>query len=161
MVWQRSLFFIVFVATLSGCGSPDDLNNPDASISPMDNIGDLGGTAVGLVELHNMGPDCTQSGCHEKFTVSGTIYETKAGETRLTGETLTMIPVIDGVPNPENAHTHVTDENGNFWDESPHVGKFLIGVGSVKSGPHGLPGRKACNTCHVPGNKGRIYRTPS
>ena len=133
------------IAALSGCGG----------------YGEVDATNAELTAIHKTGPNCAQSSCHAGFTLSGTLYEKIDGATRLPGEVLWVIP-----PNgPERGI--VADGLGNVWNLAAYSGDYLfrIGTQTMTSGPHPMPDRYACNTCHVPLGTdsdaiGRIFREP-
>jgi len=139
-VWKR-IVFLLFTGIVVGCGT-DDFNQE-------------------LSQIHKTGPNCAQSSCHAKFTISGTLYALIDGETVLPGEVLWVIPPGGATEWPLTA-----DALGNIWEMgSEHEGQFRFRIGTVTSGDHVMPERRACNTCHVPlGTSdiaiGRMFRSP-
>ena len=131
---------LALTATLAGCGDVEGTNNE-------------------LTAIHMIGPNCAQSGCHEAFTLSGTLYEGIDGAARTPGETLWVIPPSG----PEVGI--VADGQANVWSLGTYQGDYQFRVGTQTSGLHPMPERYACNTCHVElGSSlmatGRIYREP-
>ena len=131
--------------SLTGCGS----------------YGEVDATNAELTAIHKTGPNCADSACHAGYTLSGTLYERIDGQTRLPGEALVVIPP-GGAPD----RGIIADQLGNVWDLGPYQGDFLFRVGLQTSGPHPMPERFACNTCHVPLDPanpiatGRMFREP-
>ncbi|MFZ5862084.1 MAG: hypothetical protein ACOYXR_04470 [Nitrospirota bacterium] len=117
---------LIMAVALVGCGDQNSFN-------------------AELTAIHMVGPNCTQSACHAGFTIGGTVYDGLAGSARVPGATLWVTPPSG----PEVGI--VADEQANFWSMGTYSGDYLFRVGSgPSSGPHPMPDRAPCNTCHVP-----------
>ena len=131
------------------------------SLAGLAACGEVDATNAELTAIHKTGPNCADSACHAGYTLSGTLYERIDGQTRLPGEALVVIP-----PGGAPERGIVADQLGNVWDLSPYQGDFLFRIGLQTSGPHPMPKRFACNTCHVPLDPanldaiGRMFRDP-
>jgi hypothetical protein len=130
------------------------------SLAGLAACGEVDATNAELTAIHKTGPNCADSACHAGYTLSGTLYERIDGQTRLPGEALVVIP-----PGGAPERGIVADQLGNVWDLSPYQGDFLFRIGLQTSGPHPMPDRYACNTCHVelgssPIATGRMFRDP-
>jgi hypothetical protein len=131
------------------------------SLAGLAACGEVDATNAELTAIHKTGPNCADSACHAGYTLSGTLYERIDGQTRLPGEALVVIP-----PGGAPERGIVADQLGNVWDLGPYQGDFLFRVGLQTSGPHPMPERFACNTCHVPLDPanpiatGRMFREP-
>lgn len=142
--WSHSWFVLLALSALSGCGG----------------YGEVDSTNSELTGIHTRGLNCAQSACHAGYTLSGTLYERIDGQTRLPGEALVAIP-----PGGAPERGIVADQLGNVWDLGPYQGDFLFRIGLQTSGPHPMPERFECNTCHVelgssPIAIGRMFRDP-
>lgn len=135
-------FVLSALFALAGCGGYSEVDSTNAE----------------LTAIHKTGPNCAQSSCHAGFTLSGTLYERIDGQTRLPGEVLWVIPPSG----PEKGI--VADGLGNVWDLTAYTGDYQFRIGTQTSGPHPMPNRYACNTCHIVlGTStiatGRMFRT--
>lgn len=104
---------------------------------------------------HKAGDSCNESGCHDgngsppKWTLAGTLYTAKSGQTIVAGATMKFTDANDKVV------TVVTSENGNFY--TAEAVTFPVTVVStrcpnlVEKTDHVATGGGSCNKsgCHV------------